>query len=213
MASNCEDVSAQMMELLYGELPADARASVDAHVTGCARCRTEMEGFEKTRAIARRALDEAPPPRVHAAIMQAAAAHLATQQAPAAQAQPAAPARQPAAAEKVSFWDRLRTRWAFPTLATVGAVAVFVVANRVFLNPERALEPHHTVEAPAAAPMTPPVTAEAQGAGVAAQPSASEPNAAAADRERSPGGRPRRPRIGPRTGRRRCVFGLAAAGR
>ena len=32
MSSNCENVSAQMMELLYGELPADARASVDAHV-------------------------------------------------------------------------------------------------------------------------------------------------------------------------------------
>ena len=53
MASNCEDVSAQMMELLYGELPADARASVDAHVAGCARCRSELDGFEKTRAVAR----------------------------------------------------------------------------------------------------------------------------------------------------------------
>ena len=42
MASNCEDVTAQMMELLYGELPADARASVDAHVAGCARCRAEL---------------------------------------------------------------------------------------------------------------------------------------------------------------------------
>ena len=39
MATNCENVSAQMMELLYGELPADARANVDAHVAGCApRC-------------------------------------------------------------------------------------------------------------------------------------------------------------------------------
>jgi len=148
MASNCEDVSAQMMELLYGELPADARASVDAHVAGCARCRAELDGFEKTRALARRGLDEAPPARVHAAIMQAAAAHLATQ----AQAQPAAAARKPAAPETASFWDRLRARWAFPTLATVGAVAVFMVANRVFLNPERTLEQRPAaVEAPAAA--------------------------------------------------------------
>ena len=52
MASNCEDVSAQMMELLYGELPADARASVDAHVAGCARCRAELDGLEKTRTVA-----------------------------------------------------------------------------------------------------------------------------------------------------------------
>ena len=88
-------------------------------------------------------LDEAPPARARAAIMQAAAAHLAAQP----QAQPAA-ARRPAAPEKVSFWDRLRARWAFPTLATVGAVAVFVVANRVFLNPERTLAPRPAAEAP-----------------------------------------------------------------
>ena len=132
MATNCEDVSAQMMELLYGELPADARASVNAHVAGCARCRTELAGFEKTRAVARRGLDEAPPARAHAAIMQAAAAHLA------AQAQPAA--RKAPVPDKVSFWDRVWVRWAFPTLATVGAVAVFMVANRVFLNPERTLD-------------------------------------------------------------------------
>ena len=147
MASNCEDVSAQMMELLYGELPADARANVDAHVAGCARCRSELESFEKTRAMARQGLDEEPPARVHAAIMKAAAAHLA------AQAQPAA--RKPAAPEPVSFWDRVRARWAFPTLATVGAVAVFLIANRVFLNPEKTLELHRAAEAPAAAPAEP----------------------------------------------------------
>src|SRR5262245_21459299 len=125
MTSSCDDVNARMMELLYGELPADARATVDAHVAGCARCRSELEGFEKTRALARRALDEAPPARARAAILQAAAAHVA------AQARPVA--RQPAAPEKVSFWDRLRARWAFPTFATVGALAVFVIANRMFL--------------------------------------------------------------------------------
>ena len=157
MASNCEDVSAQMMELLYGELPADARANVDAHVAGCARCRSELEGFEKTRAVARQGLDEAPPARAHAAIMQAAAAHLA------AQAQPAA--RKPAAPEQVSFWDRVRARWAFPTLATVGAVAVFLIANRVFLNPERTLELHEAAEAPAAAPAPVPAPMPAAGGG------------------------------------------------
>jgi len=142
MSTNCEDVSAHMMELLYGELPADARARVDAHVAGCARCRSELEGFEKTRAVARQGLDEAPPARARAAIMAAAAAHLAAQQ-----AQPAP--RKVSVPEKVSFWDRLRGRWAFPTLATVGAVAVFVFANRVFLNPERTLDRPPVVEAPA----------------------------------------------------------------
>src|SRR4051794_6306446 len=145
MASNCEDVTAHMMELLYGELPADARASVDAHVAGCARCRAELDGFEKTRALARTGLDEAPPARARAAIMQAASAHLAAAQA---QARPVG-ARRPAAAEKESFWERLRARWTFPTLATVGAVAVFMVANRVFLNPERTLAPRPAPESPA----------------------------------------------------------------
>ncbi len=155
MASNCEDVTAQMMELLYGELPADARASVDAHVAGCARCRAELDGFEKTRAIARSGLDEAPPARAHAAIMQAAAAHLAAQP----QAQPAA-ARRLGTPEKESFWDRLRSRWAFPTLATVGAVAVFMVANRVFLNPERTLAPRPAAEAPSVPALSDPAMAE-----------------------------------------------------
>jgi hypothetical protein len=153
MATNCEDIGAQMMELLYGELPAEARASVDAHVASCARCRSELEGFERTRALARRGLDEAPPARARAAIMQAAAAHLA------AQAQPAA--RPTAVPDKVSLWDRLRARWAFPTLATVGAVAVFVVANRVFLNPERTMDRPTIVVSREEAPAAPPTPAAA----------------------------------------------------
>ena len=106
MATNCEDISAQMIDLLYGELAADARASVDAHVAGCARCRSELEGFERTRAVARRGLDEAPPARARAAIMQAAAAHLATQAQPQLQAQAQPAARKAVVPEQVSFWDR-----------------------------------------------------------------------------------------------------------
>ena len=146
MASNCEDVTAQMMELLYGELPADARANVDAHVAGCARCRAELDGFEKTRALARGGLDEAPPARAHAAIMQAAAAHLAAQ----AQAGSRPPRAGPSRPQTGRSVERLRSRWAFPTFATVGAVAVFMVANRVFLNPERSLAPRPAAEAQAA---------------------------------------------------------------
>ena len=193
MASNCEDVSAQMMELLYGELPADARANVDAHVAGCARCRSELEGFEKTRAVARQGLDEAPPARAHAAIMQAAVAHLA------AQARPAA--RKPAAPEPVSFWDRVRARWAFPTLATVGAVAVFLIANRVFLNPERTLELHKAAEAPAAEPAPVPAPEVARKmAAEGADPAAKAPPVVEAIAEP-----PRRPR--------RCRRSRRAAGR
>jgi hypothetical protein len=170
MASNCEDVTARMMELLYGELPADARASVDAHVAGCARCRAELDGFEKTRAIARRGLDEAPPARARAAIMQAAAAHLAAQP----QTQPAT-VRRAVTPAKVSFWDRLRTRWTFPTLATIGAVAVFMVANRVFLNPERTLAPRPSAEAPSAPVLPEPGMAEPSWKGEPPEPDPERP--------------------------------------
>ena len=172
MATNCEDVSARMMELLYGELAADERASVDAHVAGCARCRSELEGFEKTRAVARQVLGEAPPARAHAAILKAAAARVA------AQAQPAA--RRAVAPERPSLWARLRLRWALPTFATVGAVAVFLIANRVFLNPERTLEKVHH-EAPEAAPPEAPALAPA--AGGMAEPAAASEGAKASDSE------------------------------
>jgi len=162
MATNCEDVSAQMMDLLYGELSLDARAGVDEHVAGCARCRAELEGFERTRALARQGLDEAPPVRARVAIVKAAAEHLA-----AARTQPAA--RRSAAPERVSFWDRLRAKWVLPTFATVGAVAVFAIANRVFLNPERAMDQLHGAGAPEApAVAVAPAPGEPQGKSEAA---------------------------------------------
>jgi hypothetical protein len=140
MATNCEDVSARMVELLYGELPADARSGVDAHVAGCARCRSELQGLEKTRAVTRQALDESPPPRARAEILRRAAEHLTAQQpsAAAAAAAPIAPAGKPkkaVAPEQSGFWAWLRSRWTVPSLATVGAVALLVIGSRVLLEP------------------------------------------------------------------------------
>ena len=115
--ANCEDVSARMVELLYGELPADARSNVDAHVAGCARCQSELRGLERTRAVTRQALDESPPPRARAEILRRAAEHLAAQQpAAAAAAAPIAPAATPkrtkaAAPEQSGAWHWLRSRW------------------------------------------------------------------------------------------------------
>ncbi len=142
MATNCEDVSARMVELLYGELPADARSGVDAHVASCARCRSELQGLEKTRAVTRQALDESPPPRARAEILRRAAEHLAAQQpaAAAAAAAPIVPASKAketkaAAPEQTGWWDWLRSRWTLPSLATVGAVALLVIGSRVLLEP------------------------------------------------------------------------------
>jgi len=179
MAKSCEDVSARMMELLYGELPEGERAAIEAHLEtdagGCARCRAELAGLRSTRAIARQVLDETPPARAHQAILRAAAAAVAGRQpAPEKRVEPAGP----------SFWDRLRARWTFPTLATIGAVAVVLLASKIFLEPEKTYERGRQglvpppVEAPAPAPTTAgePATATAP---AAAEAERSAPSAAA----------------------------------
>ncbi|HEY5088634.1 MAG TPA: zf-HC2 domain-containing protein, partial [Polyangia bacterium] len=178
MAKSCEDVSARMMELLYGELPEGERAAIEAHLEadsgGCARCRAELARLRSTRAIARQVLDEAPPARAHQAILRAAAAAVA--------------GRQPAPEKRIeaagpSFWERLRARWTLPTLATVGAVAVFLLASKIFLEPEKTYERGRQglvpapVEAPAPAPT--PTTAGEPATAPAAEAERSAPGAAA----------------------------------
>src|SRR5438270_10594631 len=72
MAMTHEQIDEQMVDFLYGELPADARAAFQAHVAGCERCRREVESFGRVRAVAHTLLDEAPPARAHDAILRAA---------------------------------------------------------------------------------------------------------------------------------------------
>lgn len=128
MAADCEQTRAQMLELLDGELAPSTRAELDAHVKGCPECRAELAALESTRAMARHALAaDVPPPRARAAILQAAAAAVA--------------ARKPAtAAARPSWWERIRAKWTLPTFATIGAVAVFLLASRIFMEPEKTYE-------------------------------------------------------------------------
>ncbi len=148
-----DQIDEQMVDFLYGELPAAARAAFEAHVAGCERCRREVESLGQVRALARTVMDEAPPARAHDAILRAAreaAAAGPAQAAAAAKAGGAGPAKMGAKAEpaRASLWDWLRGRWAFPTLATVGAVAVLVLGSRLFLNPSTV----HEIGRPASAP-------------------------------------------------------------
>ena len=157
MAINCQDVSARMMELLYGELAGDDRAALEAHLAGCASCAAELATFQSTRAATRRALDiDEPPARAHQAILRAAAAAVAAKQPKPIEARAAAP--QP------SFWERWRARWTLPTFATLGAVAVVVLASKVFLEPDKTVELGRRAlqSAPAEAPAAPPVVAAPQ---------------------------------------------------
>jgi Putative zinc-finger len=174
MAINCQDVSARMMELLYGELGGDDRATIEAHLAACASCRAELAAFQTTRAAARRVLDaDEPPASAHKAILRAAAAVVAAKQ-----PQPIEPRPVPAGP---SLWERFRARWTFPTFATIGAVAVVVLASKVFLEPDKTVELGRQAlrstpaEVPSAAPAMPPVGAGApqevqEAAKVAAEP-------------------------------------------
>ncbi len=147
MPIGCDDVDARMLELLYGELPEGERAALQAHLDGdgggCDRCRRELAELRGVRTQARQVLDEAPPARAHAAILRVAEA------AAAARAR-VVPAVVPAA--RGSWWERHRSRWTFPTLATIGAVAVFLLANKIFLEPERTYERGRQGLVPAASP-------------------------------------------------------------
>jgi hypothetical protein len=170
---NCQDVSARMMELLYGELSGDERAAIEAHLAGCASCRAELAGFQSTRAAARRALDaDEPPSRAHQAILRAAAGA----------------AKQP----RPSFWERWRVRWTLPTFATIGAVAVVVLASKVFLEPDKTVELGRQAlrPAPAETRAAPPGVAEPQATAKAEAQEPARP-AAPAKRERKDEERPR----------------------
>lgn len=162
MNTRCEDVTDRLMELLYDELPAAERAPLEAHIAGCARCQAEVASFQKTRAAARSVL-AAPPPagarqRLIAAAMANSAAKTAT----------TPPAPVSALADGGGFWAWLRQRWALPTLATMGVMAVFLLASRLFLNPEKTYRRGQEIaapaaEAPAPAPPRPPEAAREPG--------------------------------------------------
>ncbi|HVR63320.1 MAG TPA: zf-HC2 domain-containing protein [Polyangia bacterium] len=174
----CDDVTARLMELLYDELPAGERAALQAHIAGCARCQGEVESFQKTRAAARSVLAEPAPAGVRQRLIAAAmAASAAT-----------APAMKPAAAPQTEatrdgdgFWAWLRQRWTLPTLATVGAMAVFLLGSRVFLNPDKTYRRGEDMAAPAPGAPTPPAPAPV------VAPSPADDRAGSAERERAAG--------------------------
>jgi anti-sigma factor RsiW len=171
MTFSHDDANARLLDLVYGEGTAEERAAVEAHVATCAACTAELASLGDTRARLRTALEDAPvPARAHARILEAAtqaAAPLAAAAgaAPIAAAAAAAPiaARARAAAQAgasgPSFWEKLRAKWTLPTFATVGAVAIVVIASKVFLEPDKTAERGRdflnppAATAPAAAPL------------------------------------------------------------
>ena len=187
MAMTHEQIDEQMVDFLYGELPADARAAFEAHVAGCERCRREVESFAQVRAVARTLLDEAPPARAHDAILRAAREAAAAAAAKPTKEKTAKEETRKAEPARASLWDWLRGRWAFPTLATVGAMTVLILGSRLFLNPNTAREigrpaPVSEPAARAPAPSTPTAAPEASPALEPTEPAKAPASAAPARR-------------------------------
>ena len=127
---NCAQVKEQLVDFLYEEMPAEARASFAEHLHGCPACRADVASYKRTLGQARAALGgplaQEPPARVHLAVLAAAKA---------AAAKPA-PAKRSARADEPGFFARLlRTPWLLPAFGAASiATAVFLV--RVLKNPE-----------------------------------------------------------------------------
>jgi len=123
---NCAQVKEQLVDFLYDDLPAGARAAFAEHLRGCPGCNAEVASYQTTLGQTRKALTgpllEEPPARVHAAAL--AAANAAAQQ-----------ARQRGDERAAGFLARFwRTPWILPAFGAVSvATAVFLV--RVLKNP------------------------------------------------------------------------------
>jgi hypothetical protein len=207
MTFSHDDANARLLDLVYDEASPAERAALEAHVATCAACTADLAALGDTRARLRGALEDAPvPARVHARLLEAAtqaaapvaaaasAAAVASRAAGAvAAAAPAARARAVAPSEpaRPSFWQLLRSKWMLPSFATVGAVAVVVVASKIFLEPERTMQVgREFAQAPAPEPAAPPPAPQEQ----AKAPAEPSPDPALA-----PGGLHHRPpvRFGP----------------
>jgi hypothetical protein len=155
----CSDIKDRLVDYLYAELAAGDRQAFEAHLAGCPACRAEVDALgstlARTRAVVRSSLEE-PPPRVHAAVLATAQAAHATAG--------AALGRTAPVLESAGWLGRLlgwvRRPWILPAFAAASVMAVFVLARKVVVDPERKLvaTPELVQEpAPAAPPaLTPP---------------------------------------------------------
>jgi hypothetical protein len=106
---SCEWVRTQLSLLLYGELSFDEEEAVDAHLEGCAKCRTALERERELHAAFDEALVEPPAPVLWEA-RQSLQRQIAAEHAP---------------SSRAGWWDRfLDTAWLKPigglALVTVG---------------------------------------------------------------------------------------------
>lgn len=137
-----DDIEERLIDFLYGDLDAEARAAFDAHIDACDRCRSEVRAFEQTRATARAVvrapLADAVPAAVRARVLEAASRATA-ERTVANKALVSKPgARDPRGVSRWSAW--FRARWTLPMFATVAAMgALLLVRETIFREAHRPL--------------------------------------------------------------------------
>ncbi|HET8645271.1 MAG TPA: zf-HC2 domain-containing protein [Vicinamibacteria bacterium] len=70
----CADGVPVLMDYLEGVLPAEERAAIDAHLSGCARCVAFVKSYAETPRILRAATAAAMPDEMRAALARFLAA-------------------------------------------------------------------------------------------------------------------------------------------
>ncbi len=174
----CRDIDALMIDRLYDELDSVDGKRFDAHVEGCARCRAELAGLERTRAALREMPDEEPPSSLSAILLHEAARHA-----------PAAPARPRAVPPRASTDDeppRGPLRWllgllepivAHPAATAVATLVVVAgIAGSLYLRGD-----HHLVEPVIDESAPAPATSAAEPPAMVRMPDDQRPEAAATE--------------------------------
>ncbi|MDB4973785.1 MAG: hypothetical protein JWN48_2126 [Myxococcaceae bacterium] len=151
----------QLIDYLYGQLEGEALREFERCLAESEACRSELATLQDTLTRTRSELrrdPEAPPPRVRAAVLAAAAEQLRVMPAAPAPAPLRAAAAPPAqttkqTAQESSFWSLVRTPWLVPTLGVAAAVALLVFHKEVEA-PRSTLErqPSEPELAPASSP-------------------------------------------------------------
>ena len=156
----CAEIKDRTIDYLYAELSAGERAAFDQHLAGCDSCRAEVSGLQGTLHQARAAVkmtDEAPPPRVRVAVLEAARAAAGAAALPVAAAARTVPVRSrtESKAESGGFWEWLKRPWFLPLVGATAVVAIFVLVREPVTKPTSMLPTVEKSAAPEPAPAAP----------------------------------------------------------
>jgi len=112
-----QEFTDKLSDYLDGELPADERAALEAHLTGCAQCAAVLADLK--RVVARAKALEPRPPQVD--LWAGIAARI----------------DQPSAGKIVAFEPRRRVSFTMPQLAAAAAILIAVSGGIAWLTAER----------------------------------------------------------------------------